>query len=103
MRYLVHYEIAVLEVAEQSVVDFDADVVLVLLQAEAAEEEIFHPVVIEFRYDGFLRKVGSTMSSLWIILPSSSQHDQKQGKALSTSMKILRASSNLSCYLRIRP
>ncbi len=59
MRYLVHYEIAVLEVAEQSVVDFDADVVLVLLQAEAAEEEIFHPVVIEFRYDGLIGEFDS--------------------------------------------
>jgi hypothetical protein len=43
---LVHYEVRVLEVAEQAVVDFDADVVLVLLQAEAAEEEVLHPMII---------------------------------------------------------
>ncbi len=54
MGDLVHDEGRVLEVAEQPVVDFNALVVLVLLQTEAAEEEIFHPVVLDLHYDGFL-------------------------------------------------
>lgn len=54
MGDLVHDEVAILEVAEQSVVDFDADVVLVLLQTETAEEEVLHPMIVQLGDDGFL-------------------------------------------------
>lgn len=47
---LVHYEVAVLEVTEQTVVDFDADVVFVLFQTKTAEVEVLHPVVVELHY-----------------------------------------------------
>lgn len=59
---LVHDEVAVLEVAEQPVIDLDTDVVLVFLQAEAAEKEVLHPVVVQLRYHCFLHKPPCTMS-----------------------------------------
>lgn len=52
---LVHYVGGLFEEAEEPIVDVDADVVLVLLQAEAAEEEVLHPMVFEIHNQGFLR------------------------------------------------
>ncbi len=47
MGDLVHDEVGVLEEAQHAVVELDAHVVLVLLQAKRAEEQVLHPVVVQ--------------------------------------------------------
>ena len=46
MGDLVHYVVGVLEEAQDAVVQLDAHVVPVLLQAEGAEVEVLQPVVV---------------------------------------------------------
>lgn len=56
MGDLVHDEIGMPEEAMNPVVEVDADIVLVFLQAEVPEVEIFQPVIIQLHCDCRLNK-----------------------------------------------
>jgi hypothetical protein len=73
---LVHDEVGMPEKAMDPVVEVNADVVLVLLQAEVTEVEILQPVVVQLHCDCSLDKEWVTRSSDSMILQSYSQQDQ---------------------------
>lgn len=60
--YLVHDEVGVPEEAVNAVVEVNADIVLVLLQAEMAEVEVFQPVIVQLHCDRRLSKERGTRS-----------------------------------------
>lgn len=45
--YLIDEVVGILEETEEAIVDLDADVALVLLETEAAVEEVFHPMITD--------------------------------------------------------
>lgn len=47
MGDLIHDEVRILEKAQHSIIEFDTHVIFVLFQAERAEKEIFHPVIVQ--------------------------------------------------------
>ena len=73
---LIHDEVGVPEEAVDAVVEVDADVILVLLQAEVSEVEVLQPVIVQLVRYRVLSCARSTRSSDSMILQSSSQADQ---------------------------
>ncbi len=60
---LVHNVVRMLEEAKNTVIQLDAHVISVLLQAEGAEVKVFQPVIIQLFSDGSLNIVKHTKSS----------------------------------------
>ena len=45
---LIHNEVRAFEETQHAIVEFDAHVVSVLLQAERTEKQILHPMILQF-------------------------------------------------------
>jgi len=59
---LIHDEVRVPEETMDSIVQINADIVFVFLEAEVAEEEVFEPMVIELHCYCSLRLIKHTRS-----------------------------------------
>lgn len=101
--YLIHNKVGIFEEAEKPIIDLSANAVLVLLQTEAAKEEVLHPMIIYIHNEAVLNYLNVTISSFTIIFSNSTQHDQKQGKLFTTSRNTILASWNFSCSFNTRP
>jgi hypothetical protein len=74
---LVHYEVGVLEEAKHPIVEFDAHVIFVLLEAEGTEEQVLHPMVVEVFDEAVLYRETLTKFSDSMMRQSSIQQDQR--------------------------
>lgn len=47
MGDLVHYKVRIFKEAKHAIVELNAHIVFILLEAEGAKKQVFHPVVVE--------------------------------------------------------